>query len=168
MIASSRTTRLTDSDIKALRYECRPGVFIALAIALLGSFFTIMHHVLGGDEFNHETINSIKTVIFIIVFMSIIFGYLLVKRYIQDIRNGEKEIVLRTIKRKESNVDYEAGSGALVGMKMNAYDTYRIVVGDNRYDIDRNMYYKCKQGDEVLFYVGPISRKVLAIELKDS
>jgi len=90
----------------------------------------------------------------------------MVKKYVKDIRNGEKELVIKTIKRKESNVNYEAGSGAVIGMKMRAFDTYRIVVDNNRHDIDKKMYEECSEGDEVVFYVGPISRKVLGIEVK--
>jgi len=86
MIAYHSTTRLTDSDIKSLRYDCRPGIFIALAIALLGSFFTVMHHVLAGDIFNEKLIGNITAIILLIIFVSVVLGYLMVKKYVKDIR----------------------------------------------------------------------------------
>ena len=156
--------RLTEQDIKELRYQCRPGLVFPIMIIIIVPIFVLM--ILNGFDINYSK-TDIGILILIIVSFSILIGHLITRKYLSDIRNGIKEFEIKKIKRKESKLDYEAGSGTLyIGQDMKGFDSYSLIIDNYRYHVDKELFEDCKDGDEVIFFFGPLSRFRLSIELR--
>ncbi len=160
--------RLTDKDIKDLKYQCRMGYVIPILIFILGSVFSSSIYELNfnpnSNEINTEIILLITFGIFLLSFF---ISYKMNWKYLSDIRNSEKEIEIKIIQKKEFKRDYEAGSGTLyIGQEMKGYDKFNIVVENYRYRVDENVFLNCNEGGEIIFNYAPISRYLINIEQK--
>ncbi len=158
--------KLTEKDIKDLRYQCRMGYVIPTMIFIIGTFISVAIYELN---FNSKS-NGLNTEMILLIalgfiVLSFFIGYKMNWKYLSDIRNNEKEIEIKTIQKKESKRDYEAGSGTL-GQEMKGFDSFNIVVGNYRYRVDKDLFMNCNEEDEVLFNYAPISRYLINIELK--
>ncbi len=158
--------KLTPQDIKTLRYQCRKGyilpvLFFIIASAgaylLLNKWVIIEGKVIASQQF-------IITLL-VIAILAVFISYLMIGKYLADIRRKEKKVVEKIVQKKEQNKDFEAGSGTLyVGQKMNEYDTYNIIVDNTRYEVGPELYEKCREGGKVAFHYGPKSNYLIKIE----
>ena len=88
------------------------------------------------------------------------------KKYFIDIKNKVKFSDIKTVEKLEEKVDFEAGSGKVgpSAMEMKEFDKYSIIVENVRYDIQKELFDKLKEGDDVIFYYTPASMFLLSIE----
>jgi hypothetical protein len=104
---------LTPEDKKSLRYECRPGISIAVGLYFL---FFIIVFISFDFKAKEGTLNEylilfgILTSLFMVC---LLLAYVYSSKYIRDLKNDEKDLKRYPIQKKESMVDYEAGSGRL-------------------------------------------------------
>ena len=164
--------RLTEKDIKELKNQCRMGYVLPAMIFILGSF-------IGGAiyELNFNTNSdglSIEIDLIIVLgflILSFLVSRLMNKRYYSDIRYNEKVSETKIIQRKIDKKDYEAGSGNMTTFphnnQMKEFTRYDLIVENTRYRVDKELFDKCSNGDEVLFFYAPRSKYLLSIEKRD-
>ncbi len=163
---------LTEKDIKEIRYQSRMGYILPLLLLLISYAF------LFGLLITKQILLEISTIYIIaitIILISIFISYLMNRKYLMDIRTGEKEGELKTIQVKERKKDFEAGSGCIttslplnITKEMKEFIRYDIVVENTRYQIDEKFFDNCNVGDEVVFYFAPKSRYLIEIGLKNN
>ncbi|MBT3422825.1 MAG: hypothetical protein HOA61_07550 [Bacteroidetes bacterium] len=159
--------KLTEKDIKDLRYQCRMGYVIPSMVFIIGTFISSAIYEINLNS-KSNGLNTEMILLFGLGFivLSFIIGYKMNHTYLADIRYNEKVIETKTIQKKESKRDYEAGSGTLyIGQEMKGFDSFSIVVENYRYRVDKNLFMYCNEGDEVLFNYAPLSRYLINIEL---
>ncbi len=160
--------RLTEKDIKELKYQCRMGYVLPAMILILSTF-------IGGAiyelNFNTESkglnidIDLLIALGFLII--SLFISNLMNKKYYSDIRNNEKIAETKIIQKKIFQKDYEAGSGTLcIGQEMNEFTRYDLIIDNIKYRIDKELFDICSDGGEVLFFYAPKSKYLLGIEKK--
>ena len=150
--------KLTKGDIKILRYQCRPVFLIAFMIFFMGSLVAFALNVSG------EYTNPLD-IITGTVLAAVIIAYSMTHKYIEDIRHNEKEIITKIISAKEFKVDYEAGSGGIMGRDMNPFDNYSIIIDNYQYRVKKDFYESCQEGDKVFFHIASISKFRIKMEL---
>ncbi|NJK98393.1 MAG: hypothetical protein HC905_28875 [Bacteroidales bacterium] len=153
------TVRLTKEDIKKLKYNCRPGIIISSIIYLIGFFL-----IFGG--FIESISENIFFSIMSLSILSITITFMLIRKSILDIRNGEKILELKTINQKEYKLDYEAGSGTLIGQEMKQIDIWYLIIDNHKYSVEKDLFDSAKNGDEIYFHIAPNSKELLKMELK--
>ncbi len=162
---------LTEKDIKELKYQCRMGYVIPLMLFILGTF-------IGGAiyELNFNTNSSglnLKIDLLIalgILIISFLVSHLMNNKLYSDIRNNEKISETKIIQKKSDKIDYEAGSGNMTTLPhnnpMKEFTRYDLIIDNTKYRIDKELFDKCSDGDEVLFFYAPKSKYLLSIEKK--
>lgn len=154
--------KLTEEDIKKLNYQTRPGFIVSIAIFSICIIFTVLPIIENDYNF------VLFELPLFLVLLSIVI-YRMIWRYQTDIRNKEKILEIKTIQKKESIIDYEAGSGTLYpGQKMKAFDNYSIIIANTRFRVDKDFYETCNAGDEVTFHIAPKSKHRFKMELNKS
>ncbi len=148
-------SKLSQEDIKKLNYQKRPGFVVSIAIFILGLILTLIAF--------YENCELYTLLIFLVsIIISGIVAYLMIGKYQKDISNKEKILEVKTIQKKESITDYEAGSGTMYpGQKMKGFDSYSIIIANTRYRVDKDFYETCNAGDEVTFHIAPKSKQRL-------
>jgi len=150
---------LTKEDIKNLNYECRPGRIITIIIYLIGVIFLLLNVLDSGNVFYSILI------IILSVLLSTSITYLVNNKFRQDLKNGTKILIPKTIKSKVQLTDYEAGSGSLhPSQKMKEFDVFQLIIENTKYSVDKELFDACHEGDIVLFHMGPLSEHRLKIE----
>lgn len=157
---------LTEQDRKKLKSSSRIGfvfgmfIFLpSLAIWFISNFGLIKH-----------------VPVFIpptgIVLSFLILG-LVNRKYWSDLRKGEKDVLIKSVERKESKEDFEAGSSvgySTNGKKhafysgMSSHMEYYIIVDNARYRIDKEMWEQVNENDKIEFHFAPRSKELLAIK----
>lgn len=161
--------QLTEKDIKDLKYQCRMGYVLPTIIFILGTF---IGSAIFEFNFNSNSAGfNLEIDLFIALgFLLLSFGvsHIMNKKYYADIRNNEKIPETKTIQRKINNKDYEAGSGNMTTLPhnnpMKEFTRYDLIIEKTKYRIDKDLFDKCSNGDEVKFYYAPISKYLLSIE----
>ena len=90
------------------------------------------------------------------------------RKYYQDIQNNQKVAVLKTLQRKTSKRDFEAGSGNMTTLPhnnpMNEFIRYDFIIDNTIYRVKKELFESCSDGDQVYFYIAPKSKFHLSIE----
>ncbi len=162
---------LSEKDIKDLRYQCRMGYILPSFLFIIGSVagIVIAEYLFnnGSDSLNMK---NVITVIMGFGLLAIFTSYKMIGKYISDIRNNEKILETKIIQKKESKKDYEAGSGNITTLPhnnpMKEFIRYDLIIENTKYRIDKELFEKCADGDEVYFHIAPRSKYRLGIELK--
>ncbi|MFO7828945.1 MAG: hypothetical protein R6V23_10015 [Bacteroidales bacterium] len=107
------------------------------------------------------------------VLLSFLILFLVNRKYWIDLSKGEKDILVKSITKKESKEDYEAGSsvGYSTNGKKHAYYSgmsshmkYYIIVDNVRYRIDKEMWEQVNENDKIEFHIAPGSKELLLIK----
>ena len=166
--------KLSDKDIKIIKYERRPGIVIPLMILTLAGLFNLIY--LSNSN------NSISQIIILIINSGIItfcvfLSFLINWNYNKDLKAGTKKIEIERVNKKEERTIYEAGSGTLYlpilgylfpklwGQPMKPIQKLHLIINHCRYDIEKEMYDNIKEGDLVEMYYSQYSEILLGIEL---
>lgn len=155
---------LTPQDIKQLKQQCRPGIIIPFMllclITLITTFLLITTTIIQTD--------MMIQVIFVFAFiLPFLLCFLMIRKYIADIRSGEKNSETKTITHKKVQSVYEAGSGTLFpSQQMNSTNSFSLIIENTRYYVSESFYNSCNENDQVFFYTAPISGLRLGMALK--
>jgi hypothetical protein len=151
--------QLTPEDIKILRYECRPGIIAAFVIFVIGLiFFLIFVISISGNNLMGDIASNLQYLL-VHLLLSGFIAYLLCDSFLSDIRNGEKIIEVKKLKKKIASTSYEAGSGTLYPFQdMKANGVYHFIIENTRYMVDEELYNQCVEGDEIEFHIAPKSK----------
>jgi len=154
-------TKLTQEDIQKLNYQKRPAFLISGLIFILGVAISIMVNYENEEDYT-------LIMLFVTIVISPSVAYLMMGKYQKDISNKEKILEVKTIQKKESITDYEAGSGKITDVfakDMKTFDNYSIIIDNTRFRVDKDFYEACNAGDEVSFHIAPKSKHRLTMEL---
>ncbi len=150
--------KLTEEDIKKLKYELRPGLIFSLFFAVFGIAGTILY--LADNNLNSAALVFTGTM----AFCGIVYFFINHKK-LTDLSNKEKILEIKTVEKKSSRLDWEAGSGMPAGA-MKAFDLYNFIIDGVQYKVEKELYEKCHAGDKLIFHIAPKSEYILKIEKK--
>lgn len=109
---------------------------------------------------------EISLLLIVMAVVSLLLSHAINWKYLSDIRNGVKRVETRVIQKKQSKVDFEAGSGTLyIGQEMKKRTRCNIIVNNIPYRVDKNFFLNCNESDEVLFNFAPCSDYLINVEL---
>jgi hypothetical protein len=157
---------LTPEDKKSLRYECRPGILFGIGIFFIGAVAIYLAYVFMAEKATPHiylyTFGSLALLIAVSIFISRQF----ISYYLKDLKNDEKDLIRYPIQKKEGKTDYEAGSASLsLTQEMKAWDHYILTINDSEHEVDKQMFDRANEGDEVTLHIAPVSGHLLKIEL---
>lgn len=152
--------RLSEKDKKVLKHQCRAGIVIFILCTPI--LFSVVYIL--SDQYFPKYISLFTSITSSLLIMAIT-SYTMMRKYIRDIKNDEKELYLKTITRKEQVTDYEAGSGIVgkIGKDMKLFTQYSFIIDNIRYKVEEDLFQKLEEGEEVFFAIAPISRYQLEI-----
>ncbi len=148
--------KLTEEDIKKLKYELRVGLLFALFFSVFGIAGIILS-LADNDFMTAAIIFAITLIIGFAVF------FLINQKKLTDIGNNEKIVGIKIIEKKKSRTDWEVGSGKPAG-EMKAFDLYEFIIDGIPCKVEKELYDKCNAGDELVFHIAPKSGYILKIE----
>jgi hypothetical protein len=155
--------QLTENDIKEIRNQCRMGIIIPVLFLILSNMILFLFILEGDLKFD----TPVQIAVFALVLASALIHLLMNRKLILDIRNGEKEVEFKRVQLKDKIKDFEAGSGTLTFDKeMNEFDRYNLIIENCAYRVDKEIFEQCQVGEEVAFFIAPISKYQLQIDLK--
>lgn len=108
------------------------------------------------------------------VLLSFLILFLVNRKYWIDLKKGEKNILVKSISKKESKEDYEAGSSvgySTNGKKhafysgMNSHMEYYIIVDNVRYRIDKETWEQVNENDKIEFHVASSCKELFSIKI---
>ncbi len=148
--------KLTEEDIKNLKYELRSGLLFALFFAVFGIAGTIFYYAYG--DINYAVYTFVGTLVFCVSIY-----YIINRNTLADISNKEKILEIKTIDKKNSRTDWEVGSGSNGG-KMKTFDLYHFFIEGIQYTVSKELYEECNSGEKTVFHIAPKSGHILKIE----
>ena len=155
--------QLTESDLRELRHQCRMGIVLPILFLILSNMILFLFLLQGHLKFDAP----VQITVLALVAVAVLIHILMNRKLILDIRNGEKEVEFKRIQHKEKKKDFEAGSGTLcLSQEMNEFDRYVLIIENLAYRVDKDIFEQCRAGEEVAFFIAPISRYQLQIDLK--
>ncbi len=163
--------KLTEKDIKELKYQCRMGYVLPGMIFILGTFISGAIYELNFNT-NSNGLNLGIDLLIALGFLIISFlvSHLMNRKYYSDIGNDEKFSETKIIQKKKDKKDYEAGSGNMTTLPhnnpMKEFIRYDLIIENTKYRVDKELFDQCRDGDEVLFFYAPKSKYLLSIEKK--
>lgn len=165
MSKSHKIRKLSKQDIRALQYQCRPGILFPAFIIILGVGHLVVYNYVSSNQLAVFIGMSNVLVFAAVILLAVFVGFLIMRRYLSDIRNGEKIIEYKRLSKKEAETGHEAGSGSVaVWQMMRENKLYNLIVEGKRYRVDKQLYEACVEGDLVEFHIAPKSKFRLRIQ----
>ncbi len=150
--------KLTESDIKNLKYEMRPGLIFSLFFSVFGIAGTILYYA------NNEIMPAALVFSGTILFCGMLY-FLINRNKLADIGNKEKLLEIKIIDKKISKTDWEVGNGSVADyQEMKAFDLYNFIIDGVKYTVEKELYESCNAGDKIVFHTAPKSGHILKIE----
>jgi len=154
--------KLSVEDIRGLKYQCRAGYVVSILSFLIGSSLIFGLYYIGEIR---SSLNAVLLFLIILIF-SFLIAFLMIGKYITDIKKNEKILLVKIIQAKELKKDYEAGSGSSrISDGTKGFNRYDIIIDNTRYRINEAFFEACHEGDEVTFHIAPKSKHRLKIVL---
>jgi hypothetical protein len=155
---------LTEADTKELRYACRAGIILPVLITLISNLLLFL--VVYANKYSY-TDTGIQLVVIATIVIPLLIGYMMNRKLMADLKNGEKVAERKVVRMKEKNSDFEAGSGIVgkIGRPMNQFDRYDLIIDNRRVRVDKELYEKVEEGGEVDLFYARESRYLLQIEI---
>ncbi len=163
-------SKLTQSDIDTLKYQGRmsyiiSGMFFILGTAIATMIFELEFNV-DAEGFNLQMDLLIGSVF---LMLSFLLSQAMNRKYYADIRNNEKMGEIKVIERKNTTSDYENRQSARklgAADRMRDYDRFEFIIDNTKYMVEPELFEQCEDGDEVIFFIAPVSKHLLSIEKK--
>jgi len=157
---------LTKKDKGDLRNQCKMGISLSLLVFVLTTIIGVTIYELFFDS-NPNALNT-KMVISISIgtlVISIMLSFLINGKYYRDLQFNEKIQTTKTLMSKCKTTDYIA---SLRGSSMSkAYiERFEFVVDHIKFNVDKELFERCTEGDELIFNYALKSQYLLSIEKK--
>lgn len=156
---------LTKTDRQDLRNQCKMGLGLSILVFVLTTIVVMIvyksYFDLNPNALNTKMVISISigTLIF-----SIILNFLINRKYYQDLQFNEKIQVTKTLMSKCKTTDYIASSGK--NMTKAYIEKFEFVVDDIKFNVDKELFECCTEGDKLIFNYALKSQYLLSIEKK--
>ena len=157
--------RLKKEDRKKLKYATRTGY-------VFGAFIFIPS-ASGYILARFDIIATSPDYLFLFgILLCILTVWLINRKWWIDLRKNEKEVVNKFVDKKESKVEYAAGSSigiSTTGKKspffldQKSYTDYSLIIENVRYKIDKEIWERVKENEEVEFHYAPKSKFLIGI-----
>ncbi len=160
--------RLTEQDIKKLKYSTRTGFVFGLFVFLPVLGFYIFS-IIDQPEYRYDIVLAIGFL------FSFLIMWLINRKYWIDLRNLEKDIILKVVDKKESKEEFLGGSSvgiSTTGKKSNFYTgmrsrmEYSFIIDNVRHNVEKEVWDSVNENDEVEFHYAPKSKQLLGIYSK--
>lgn len=151
-VEMEKTRRLSEEEIKQLKYNLRPGFVFGIFLVVVG---ILVYFISGTEDYD---IQSFKLIPVAIIICAFILTWLINRKILKDLNYRTKLISLGTISKKECETDYEAGSGlgtSLTGnehayhMKMKSYDKCSLIIDNVRHNVNKDFWDSVEEGEEI-------------------
>jgi hypothetical protein len=164
---TTKNTRMTARDIKKLKYNARPGYLIPLFIFIFGTIvISGFFYGVENENITQDPVHMYYEILFLFLACSI-FSLILLRKFFTDLNYGIKELQIKIVKGKEHKIDYEAGSGTIgFNQEMRPVHVYNLLIDNYKYPVEKDLFDKITEGDEVVMNYAPKTRELLDIEIK--
>ncbi|MEZ7885454.1 MAG: hypothetical protein QMB39_09355 [Bacteroidales bacterium] len=165
-------SKLTEQDIKILKFEKRIGYVFLIITLLIGALLNLTYFLLIKREPNYLLVGLIDLGI-------VLLAYFVCNRINhkinQDLKENTKELLKRTVQEKKEEFCSEPGSGMLYipvlgdlfpklwGQKMNMIKRYFIVANNYKHEVNIDIYSTLEEGADIYIHFANHSGKVLSI-----
>nr|WP_319271123.1 hypothetical protein [uncultured Draconibacterium sp.] len=159
---------LTKSDKKILRNQCKMGLSLSLLVFIFATIIGITMYELIFDT-NPGGLNGKMAVSIAIgvLICSVLLNFLINHKYYRDLQFNEKVQVIKTLMSKSmANIYHGSALGSNVSKAFN--EKYEFVVDDVKFDVDKELFERCAEGDHLIFNYAPKSEFLLSIEKSNS
>ncbi len=156
---------LTESDIKTLKMQFRPGILFPLMLLIPGVAVVLLISNTNPELFQSTGIDFTWLLMVVVIGLAALMHFTMTRNYRADIKNKVKNVVLKPVQKLEEKTDFEAGSGTLyVGQEMNAHKVYYVTVDNVRHRIDADLYNMLEESGEVALHYAPVSNYLIKID----
>ncbi len=155
---------LTKTDKKNLRNQCKMGMSLSLLVFVFVTIIGVMIYELAIDSDPNGL--NIKMAVLIAIgalVVSVLLNLLISHKYYLDLQFNEKVQVIKTLMSK-SNTDVYNASAPRSGMSKAYNEKFEFVVDDTKFDVDKELFERCAEGDQLIFNYAPKSEFLLSIE----
>lgn len=166
----SMQKKLTEKDIKILKYEKRIGYVFSGLILCFGGLFNLIYFILTKVNPEYLMVGLINLSF---VSLSLFVCYSINKKVNLDLQKNTKQLIPFNIVEKIEEKSYEAGSGAMFipilgnlfpklwGQEMRESMKYYIVSEKQKHEVEKEVYDYCKKGDIIFVHTAVHSLTVL-------
>ena len=159
---------LTKNDKKNLRNQCKMGLSLSLLVFVFATIIGVMIYELAIDSDPNGL--NIKMAVLIAIgalVISVLLNLMISHKYYRDLQFNEKLQVVKTLLSKSNtNVYHGSALGSNVSKAYN--EKYEFVVDDVKFDVDKELFERCAEGDQLIFNYAPKSEFLLSIEKSNS
>lgn len=159
---------LTKNDKKNLRNQCKMGLSLSLLVFVFATIIGVMIYELAIDSDPNGL--NIKMAVLIAIgafFISVLLNLMIGYKYYRDLQFNEKVQVVKTLMSK-SNTDVYHASAPRSGISKAYNEKFEFVVDDVKFDVDKELFERCAEGDQLIFNYAPKSEFLLSIEKSNS
>jgi len=155
---------LTKTDRKNLRDQCKMGLILSLLVFVLATVIGVTIYELSFDT-NPNGLNLKVAGLITIgtLCSSVLLNFLICNKYYRDLQFNEKVQVIKTLMNKSKSTIYHAS--ALGSNVSKAYtEKFEFVVDGIIFNVDKELFEHCDEGDQLIFNYAPKSEYLLSIE----
>nr|WP_321354047.1 hypothetical protein [uncultured Draconibacterium sp.] len=157
---------LTKTDKKNLRNQCKMGLILSLLVFVFATIIGVTIYELSFDsDPNGLNIKMAASIAIVTLILSALLNLLLNRKFYRDLQFNEKIQIIRTLMSKSERKDYHAASPRS-GMSTAYNEIYEFVVDDVKFDVDKELFDRCTEGDQLILNYAPKSEYLLSIEKK--
>jgi hypothetical protein len=150
---------LTQTERKNLRNQCKMGLILSLLVFV---FTTIVGVTIYANGLNLKIAGLIAIGT---LSSSVLLNFLICNKYYRDLQFNEKVQVVKTLVNKSKSTIYHAS--ALGSNMSKAYnEKFEFVVDGINFNVDKELFERCAEGDQLIFNYAPKSEYLLSIEKK--
>jgi hypothetical protein len=170
MDTSSKTRRLSEKEIKQLKYNLRPGFIFGIFMIVVGFIVFLLS---GIEDYDSQIIRLISGFIIILAFL---LTYLINRKILMDLKYRMKLISLGTISKKECARDYEAGSGVGISLSgkehayhlsMKGYDKCSLIIDNVRHNVNKDFWDSVEEGEEIEIHKTKYTDRIIGFSKKN-
>ncbi len=155
---------LTETDKKSLRNQCKMRMSLSLLVFVLTTIIGVTIYELFFDlNSNGLNIKMAGLIVGGTLSSSVLLNFLICNKYYRDLQFNEKVQVLKTLISKSQNDIYNT-SALNSGMSKAYTEKFEFVVDDTKFDVDKDLFERCSEGDQLIFNYAPKSEYLLSIE----
>ncbi|PKP00736.1 MAG: hypothetical protein CVU14_07010 [Bacteroidetes bacterium HGW-Bacteroidetes-9] len=164
--------KLTEADIRLIKYEKRFGYIFAGLILSMGAFLNLFYFVASAEK---NLLIAIP-VDFIILILSGLVVFFMNRKLNQDLKADYRKKTDARVGAKQSEPVFKPGARGLkteiVGNMLpealatedETSERYYLIIDNHRYEVSRNLYQKVEPGDSVKMYFSAFSETYLGME----